>query len=57
MLEFIVLGHIPGTTIYITFAQVLIASSILLIASEIRILIQRKNVLRTAQAWINQISL
>lgn len=42
MLEFIVLGEVPGTSINITFAQVLITTAFLLILSEYRTLSQRK---------------
>ncbi len=37
MLEFIVLGQVPGTTVQITYAQVLIVSAVLLIAGEVRL--------------------
>lgn len=57
MLEFIVLGEIPGTSVHLTFSQVLIIGAILLCASELRILFQRKQLLRLAQNWINQIAL
>lgn len=57
MLEFIVLGEIPGTNLYITFSQVLIIAAILLIASELRIQLQRKSMLRIAQLFINRTAL
>lgn len=57
MLEFIVLGEIPGTNLYITFSQVLIIAAVLLIASELRIRLQRKNLLRIAQLFINRTAL
>lgn len=57
MLEFIVLGEIPGTNLYITFSQVLIIAAILLIASELRIRLQRKSMLRIAQLFINRTAL
>lgn len=57
MLEFIVLGEIPGTSVHITFSQVLIIGAILLAASELRIIAQRKQLLRLAQNWINQLAL
>ncbi len=41
MLEFIVLGLVPGTTVQITFAQVLITSVTLLLISELCILVKR----------------
>ena len=57
MLEFIVLGQIPGTTIQITFAQVLILGSTLLVASELRIVAQRRGLLKLAARFINEIAL
>lgn len=57
MLEFIVLGKIPGTSLQITYAQVLLVAALLLIISELRIILQRKNLMRLAQNFINQISL
>lgn len=57
MLEFIVLGEIPGTSVHITFLQVLLAGAILLACSELRILVHRKQLIRLAQNWINQIAL
>lgn len=57
MLEFIVLGQIPGTSVHITFSQVLLASAVLLMCSELRILAHRKQLIRLAQNWINQIAL
>lgn len=55
MLEFIVLGEIPGTTVHITFAQVLITAALLLIASELRLVGHRKEFVKTAQAYLGRI--
>ena len=48
MLEFIVLGQIPGTTVQITYAQVLIVSAIILLASELRV--------RSSNSWAREIA-
>lgn len=37
MLEFIVLGQIPGTSIQITYAQVIILVASILVAKELRL--------------------
>lgn len=37
MLEFIVLGQIPGTSIQITYAQVIILVASILVANELRL--------------------
>lgn len=55
MLEFIVLGEIPGTSVHITYAQVLIFAAVLLIASEIRLVGHRKEFSKTAQAYISRL--
>lgn len=57
MLEFIVLGQIPGTSVQITFAQVLIVASALLLVSEYRIVLQRKSSLKNEQNLITKIAL
>lgn len=57
MLEFIVLGEIPGTSVHITFAQVLATAALLLIASELRLVGQRKHFMKSIQGFINRISL
>lgn len=57
MLEFIVLGEIPGTSVRVTFTQVLVFSLIILLASELHLFANRKNVIRTTRNLINQISI
>jgi len=57
MLVFIVLGQIPGTSVQITFAQVLIVASALLLASEYRIVLQRKSNQKNEQNFITKIAL
>ena len=57
VLEFIVLGQVPGTTVQITFAQVLMLGAILLMAGELRVLIQRRGLLKLAARFINEIAL
>ena len=44
MLEFIVLGQIPGTSFQITYAQVLMLAATLLLASELRLVLHRRGV-------------
>lgn len=56
MLEFVVLGEIPGTSFQITFTQVLLVAAFLLVASELRLVAQRKNLFKSAQGLINRIS-
>jgi hypothetical protein len=57
MLEFIVLGEIPGTSFQITFSQLLLLTASMLIAYELRIVAHRKDILKTAQDFIQRISL
>lgn len=57
MLEFIVLGLIPGTSVQITFMQVLVVAGVLALASELRIVSQRRNLVSELQRFINNISL
>jgi hypothetical protein len=48
MLEFIVLGQVPGTSVQITYAQVLIVAAVLLIAGELRV--------RSSNNWARDIA-
>lgn len=57
MLEFIVLGEIPGTSVHITFAQVLATAALLLIASELRLVAQRKGYFKSSRSSVDHASL
>lgn len=57
MLEFIVLGNIPGTSVQLTFSQLLLISAVLLISFEIKIVSHRKDFLKSAQSLVQRISL
>jgi hypothetical protein len=42
MLEFIILGEVPGTSFRITFSQVLVVAAMMLIAGELRVASRRR---------------
>ena len=57
MLELIVLGQIPGTTIQITFEQILLTSLLLCVFVELFLLHKRRNVTQFMRHYIERVSL
>ena len=57
MLELIVLGQIPGTTIQITFEQILLTSLLLCVFVELFLLHKRRYVTQFMRHYIERVSL